>query len=409
MAELVIGPLISMVKEKASSYLLDQYKVMEGMEEQRKTLERMLPAILQIIQDAEEKGASRRGVAAWLKHLKTAAYEANDVFDEFKYEALRREAKKKGHHSKLGVEVARLLVPTRNPIVFRYRMGKKLRKIVQTIEALVTEMNTFGFRHLQQAKPSRQWRQTDSIIIDSDRDILSRSRDREKKKIVGMLLDQASNMDLMVLPIVGMGGMGKTTFVQLIYNDPAIEKHFEFRRWCCVSDDFDASTIASNICQTNEKGREKSLQELQSIIIGKRYLIALADVWNRDAAKWGKLKTCLKQGGKGSAVLTTTCDAEVACIMTMGVAEAHNIENLSDKHLKEIVQSRAFSLQNPNIEEQDGILSGFVRRCVGSPLAAKAFGSMLSNRTSINEWKDVLAKSNIYRSSSSALMTYPQI
>ncbi|RCV39596.1 hypothetical protein SETIT_8G236600v2 [Setaria italica] len=395
MAELLIGPLISMVKEKASSYLLDQYKVMEGMEEQRKTLERMLPAILQIIQDAEEKGASRSKVAVWLKDLKTAAYEANDVFDEFKYEALRREAKKKGHQSKLGAEVARLLVPARNSIVFRYRMGKKLSRIVQTIEALVTEMNKFGFRHLQQAQPSRQWRQTDSIIIDSDTDILSRSRDREKKKIVGMLLDQASNMDLMVLPIVGMGGMGKSTFVQLIYNDPAIEKHFELRRWCCVSDDFDVSTIASNICQTNEKYREKSLQELQSTISGKRYLIVLDDVWNRDADKWGKLKTCLKQGGKGSAVLTTTRDAEVARIMTMGVAQAHNIENLSDEHLKEIVQSRAFSLQNPNMEEQDGILSGFVRRCVGSPLAAKAFGSMLSNRTSVNEWKDVLAKSDI--------------
>ncbi|TKW02441.1 hypothetical protein SEVIR_8G244980v4 [Setaria viridis] len=165
--------------------------------------------------------------------------------------SLDAEAKKKGHHSKLGAEVAKLLVPAGNPNVFRYRMGKKLRRIVQTIEALVTEMNTFGFRNMQQAQPSRQWRQTDSVIIDFDRDIVSRSRDWEKKKIMGMLLDQASNMDLMVLPIVGMGGMGKTTFVQLIYNDPAIEKHFELQRWCYVSDDFDVSTIASNICQAN--------------------------------------------------------------------------------------------------------------------------------------------------------------
>jgi hypothetical protein len=104
MAELVIGPLVSMLKEKASSYLLDQYKVMEGMEEQRKILEGNLPAIMYIIQDAEEKGASRSDVAAWLKDLKTAAYEANDVFDEFKYEALQREAKKKGQNSKHGTD-----------------------------------------------------------------------------------------------------------------------------------------------------------------------------------------------------------------------------------------------------------------------------------------------------------------
>lgn len=56
--------------------------------------------MLHIIKDAEERGSSRPEVAALLKDLKTAAYEDNRVFDEFKYEALQREAKKKGHHNK---------------------------------------------------------------------------------------------------------------------------------------------------------------------------------------------------------------------------------------------------------------------------------------------------------------------
>ncbi|GJN05130.1 hypothetical protein PR202_ga22735 [Eleusine coracana subsp. coracana] len=288
------------------------------------------------------KKLSRPGVRAWPKELKTVSYEANDIFDEFKYETLRREAEKKGHHR------TKVLTsfPAHNPIVFRYRMGKKLRKIVQTIEVLVTEMNTFDFR--QQAPPSKQWRKTDSIMVDFDKGIVSRSRDEEKKKIIKILLGEASNMDLTVLPISGMGGLGKTTFVQLIYNDPAIKKHFELRRWCCVSDDFDAANIASTICQASvndNRGREKALQDLQSLISGKRYLIVLDDVWNPDNDMSGKLRSCLKQGGKGSAVLTTTRNAEIARRMSMGAAQAHNIEKLSDEYVKEIIQSRAFDYE----------------------------------------------------------------
>ena len=82
---------------KASNFLVDQYKVMEGMEEQHKVLKRKLPAILDVIADAEEQATPYRdGAKAWLQEVKTVAYEANEVFDEFKYEALRREAKKTG-------------------------------------------------------------------------------------------------------------------------------------------------------------------------------------------------------------------------------------------------------------------------------------------------------------------------
>uniref|UniRef100_A0A0D3F433 Uncharacterized protein n=1 Tax=Oryza barthii TaxID=65489 RepID=A0A0D3F433_9ORYZ len=274
-------------------------------------------------------------------------------------------------------------------------MSKKLSKVVRTMDVLVRQMNDIGFTQRQQVTPSMQWRQTDSIMIDSDKDIVSRSRNEEKEKIIKILVEQEGNGGLMVLPIVGMGGLGKTTFVQLIYNEPLVKEHFSLQRWCCVSDDFDIGNIARNICHSQEKNHEKALQDLQKELSGQRYLIVLDDVWNRDADKWGKLLTCLKQGGRGSTILTTTRDAEVARVMTMGVPGAYNLEKLGNKYMKEIIQSRAFRVQKPNSDELDVIVDKIVDRCVGSPLAAKAFGSMLSTKTSMQEWKDILVKSNI--------------
>ncbi|KAL6626205.1 hypothetical protein ACP70R_029931 [Stipagrostis hirtigluma subsp. patula] len=389
-ASMVVGPLLSMVKDKASNYILDQYKVMEGMEEQHKILKRKLPAILDVITDAEQQSSHREGAKAWLQELKTVAYEANDVFDEFNYEALRRQAKKKGHMSKLGMGALKLF-PTHNRVAFRNRMGNKLRRIVETIEILVAEMNAFGFKYQPQALASKQWRETDSIIVDPE-NIVGRSRDDERKNIVKKLvIDQANNGDLMVFPIVGMGGLGKTTLTQLIYNDPVVQNHFQLLKWVCVSDEFDVRHLANKICGASENNLEKALQNLQEKLNGKRYLLVLDDVWNEDVSKWEKLKACLKHGGIGSVVLTTTRSKRIAQIM--GTAEMHDIAVLDNKFIKEIIDTRAFGSPESKAPELVKMVDDLVNRCLGSPLAAKALGSVLRSKSSVEEWNAVLSKS----------------
>ncbi|EMS47642.1 hypothetical protein TRIUR3_02721 [Triticum urartu] len=97
-ATMVVGPLVKIMMENSSSYLLNQYKVMKGMEKEHDILKRKLLLVEDIITDAEqaaadaeqaaadtEQAAARRaGAVAWLEDMKKVAYKANEVFDEFK-------------------------------------------------------------------------------------------------------------------------------------------------------------------------------------------------------------------------------------------------------------------------------------------------------------------------------------
>uniref|UniRef100_A0ACD6ADQ5 Uncharacterized protein n=1 Tax=Avena sativa TaxID=4498 RepID=A0ACD6ADQ5_AVESA len=419
-ATMVVGPLVKIVLEKASVSLLDQYKVMKGMEEQHEILKRKLPAILDIITDVEKAAADsdqamarRAGAAAWLEAIKKVSYEANEVFDELKYEVLRRKAKKEGHYKELGYSTVKLF-PTHNSFVFRQRMGRKLRKVVRDIEVLVAEMNDFDFKHHQPPLVSFQWRQKDQDIFDP-KNITSRSRAEDKKKIVDTLVGQANNSDLTVVPIVGMGGLGKTTLAQLAYNDPEIQKHFDVLLWVCVSNNFDVDSLARSIVEAapekngTEAAPEKNgteaaaskkkktpLDILQNVLSGQRYLLVLDDVWTREDHKWEQLKARLEHGGVGSVVLTTTRDNVVARIM--GTVEAYNLGALGGQYIMEIIETTAFSRLKKE-EERPVVLVNMVgeiaERCVGSPLAAIALGSILRNKTSEEEWKAVSRNSNI--------------
>ncbi|KAK1613144.1 hypothetical protein QYE76_036817 [Lolium multiflorum] len=360
-ATMVVEPLVKIIMEKASNNLLDQYKVMKGMEKQRDILNRRLLAILDIITVAEQAASHKEGVKAWLEAIKKVAYQANKVFDEFKYEVLHREAKRNGQYKELGFDVVKLFA-THNRFIFRNRMGRKLWKIVKAIEVLVTEMSTFHFERQQQPPVSNQWREMDHDIFDL-KEITNRSRAKDNKNIVDILVGQANNPFLTVVPIVGMGGLGKTTLAQLVYNEPEIQKHFDFLVWVGVSDAFDVDSLAKSIIEAvpeKKVGRKAThsktpLDSLQNVVTGQR----------------------------GSVVLTTTRDEGVAEIL--GTTEAYNLAALDDTFIKEIIETRAFSHLHKE-EQRPAVLVNMVgeivKRCVGSPLAATALGFVLRTKTS---------------------------
>jgi len=142
MAESLLLPVVHGVVSKAADALVQSVTRMWGVDKERRRLERhlVLVYVQSLLADAEAKSETNHAVRTWMKELKAAAYQADDVLDDFQYEALRREAES-------GQSTARKVLSkftSKNRLVFRYKASRDLKKVLDKINKLMAEMNTFG-------------------------------------------------------------------------------------------------------------------------------------------------------------------------------------------------------------------------------------------------------------------------
>ncbi|MED6225879.1 hypothetical protein PIB30_097895 [Stylosanthes scabra] len=99
------------------------------------------------------------------------------------------------------------------------KVQRKLNEIIRRLDRIAEVKNKFLLRECvreRQSETVAEWRQTSSTIIGPE--VYGRDEDREK--VVEFLLSPTQNSEfLSVYPIVGLGGIGKTTLAQLVYND----------------------------------------------------------------------------------------------------------------------------------------------------------------------------------------------
>ncbi|KAL3749273.1 hypothetical protein ACJRO7_010386 [Eucalyptus globulus] len=288
MAEAVIGSIETVGK-------------LRGIEHELKAL-RDTVSILQPVLDDAEKQYHHPHIQIWVEQLKDAFYEAQDVLEEFNIEAMRRELR--GHNEMM--KMVRTFFSSSNQLAFKLKMSDKVREVRARIEAIKANKEV----HLNE-RPEREWRkreETHSFIREGD--IIGREDD--KKTIMEFLLDSDVQENISILPIVGIGGLGKIALAQSVYNDEMVNKQFNLKMWVCVSDDFDMKKIIKNIiaCAKKKEPIEGAMEQLQSelrgAIDGKRYLLVLDDLWTTELETWLNLKTLLVGGAKGSKILITT-------------------------------------------------------------------------------------------------------
>ncbi|CAN6559008.1 unnamed protein product [Malus baccata var. baccata] len=348
-----------------------------------------------VLNDAEEKQIVDRDVGRWLDELKHAVFEAEDLVDEIDTEVLRRKAKDQTKKT----QVWNFLSTSRKP--FNYKgMNGRIKVLFNKLEDLANQKDILRLREDVVGGNVSQRTPTTSVVEDG---FCTYGRDADKEKLKALLLlsDNESSSNFSVVPIVGMGGVGKTTLAQLLYNDEQVKEHFDTHAWVCVSEQYDALRVIKTLTEEITKNPCDILEmnylevQLREQLRGKRFLLVLDDLWNEKYGDWDRLRTLFTYGAKGSKVIVTTRSRLVASIVHNTIP-IHGLEKLSDGDCWLLLAKHAFRNENPGAHpDLVAIGKEIARKCNGLPLAAKTLGGLLSCNLDYKEWNHIL-NSNLW-------------
>ncbi|XP_034892098.1 putative disease resistance protein RGA4 [Populus alba] len=382
MADAIVSALASTIMGNLNSSILQELGLAGSLETDLEHLERTFITTQAVLQDAEVKQWKDQAIKVWLRHLKDAAYDVDDLLDEFAIEAQWHQQRRD-----LKSRVRSFFSINHNPLVFRLRMAYKLKHVRNKLDAIANEKNKFNLtpRVGDIAADTYDGRLTSSLVNESE----IYGRGKEKEELVNILLSNADNLP--IYAIWGMGGLGKTTLSQMVYNEERVKLQFGLRIWVCVSTDFDVRRLTRAIIESID-GAPCGLQELDTLqqrlqekLNGKKFLLVLDDVWDDYGDRWNKLKEVLRSGAKGSAVMVTTRIEMVALRMTATFVK--HLGRLSEEDSWHLFQQLAFGMRRK--EERaclEAIGVSIVKKCGGVPLAIKALGNLMRLKESEDQW-----------------------
>ncbi|XP_042449714.1 putative disease resistance protein RGA3 [Zingiber officinale] len=234
-----------------------------------------------------------------------------------------------------------------------------------------------------------------------------KGREEEKGKIIQYLLGEESEIqtsqNVHCLPLVVMGGMGKTALAQQVFDHFENEKkeHFDIKIWVCDSlPDLNASNLMKKILEyltglSESEPLELIPVKLKEKLHSKRFLLVLDDAWDdKNHIEWEKLCIPLLHGQKGSWILLTTRLESVAKMVSKvikgGTMKPMTLQGLPKDECRSLLYEHAFVDQDPNeFPLLKKIGEEIVEKLHGVPLLAKSIGGALNNKLEADHWTSI--------------------
>ncbi|KAL0397268.1 UNVERIFIED_CONTAM: putative disease resistance RPP13-like protein 1 [Sesamum calycinum] len=391
--EAVLSPALQVLFDKLASGEILEFLKRNNLDEL--VLEKLKIAYLTnaaMLDDAEKKQYDNPAIEAWLDMLKNAIYEAEDILDELATEALRcrLEMSSAQYFSKL--------VTNLSP--FCEGINSRIENLVEKLEYIARHKDFLGLRSGENGGNGMMQRWPTTPLLNESQVY---GRTFEKEEIIKLLAgDDETNCTTTpsILTILGMGGIGKTTLAQVIYNDQRMDGVFDVKAWAYVSDDFSLVRITKALLEsaTAKPCDTMNLELLQSglkeMFHKKKFLVVLDDVWNENLDNWNHLLIPFMVGSQGSKIIITTRNREVLPIMD--AFPLYHLKEMSEEACWSLFEHHAFGVKDSETYltlRETG--RKIMKKCKGLPLAVKTLGSILGSKLDNDHWNEVL-NSNIW-------------
>ncbi|XP_066336756.1 putative disease resistance protein RGA4 [Miscanthus floridulus] len=400
----VLDALASYIQNMLMQMAADEVHMLLGVSGEIDNMDIKLRDLKNIIADADRRNITDQSVQAWGIELRNAMYDATDILDLCQLKAMER-----GQRHDAGC-FNPLLFCIRNPL-HAHDIGSRIKNLNKKLDDIKARGASFNFMNLGTYEdrgrnvvsyPSGT-PETSGGLDESG--LVGEKIEEDTTNLVEMLtkkypIDDEKSNKIIIFSIVGIGGIGKTTLAQKIFNSEVIKHEFTKKIWLSVNQDFNNTEMLRRVimeaggnhhaCGNSKVALEQTLIEA---LKGHKTLLIMDDVWDYNIWE-GVLRTPFVNAmlAQGSRVLVTTRHDIVARQMK-AEEPYHRIDKLGLQDAWLLLKKQVITDVNdkPHVEILKDIGMRLVEKCDGLPLGVKVMGGLLrQKRIRRTDWQNVL-------------------